>query len=529
MKLGGYILSTGPVNGVQRSFGITIFGVILMLLTVQTALSAEGRDIPKPASLEAAASTKILKVSDGDLIELTAGFVKQKIAGKWITRLAYNRMIPGPIILAQQGSKIKLKLINKTGEPTSLHSHGLRVDDKNDGVVGIGQGAIPNNGSHIYDLKFPDSGLFWYHPHLVDEYGQEMGLQGNYWVTNADLSQMPMADSDQVLVIDDLLIEDGEMPEFKTGKLSYALMGRYGNLNLVNNSSTWTSTTKVGSVVRYWITNTANARPFKLRFSGAKMKLIGSDSGLYAKDLLVDYLILAPSERAVVDVFFQNQKTVILENIGPQQKTKFGKMGKIFVTKNPNLTASGLVKIGSSFEQLMVRKALDDEFKPLLAMAAAKPDFTMKIDATLRGQHAEHVMQQSASTDGIEWEDSMPEMNAGMSDKEVTWRVTDPDTGKENMAINWIFAKNKPVKIRIINDGKHHPMQHPMHFHGQRFIVLARNGLPESSLGWKDTVLVRAGETVDVVLDNQNPGKWMGHCHISEHLGTGMMFGFEVR
>jgi suppressor of ftsI len=525
MKLERYIFSTGPVTGVSRGLGILLFGVVSMLLAHANALLAEGRALPKPSSLRVAAPTKILKVVDDDTIELTAGFVKQKFAGKWITRLAYNGMIPGPIIVAKQGSKLKLKLVNKTGEPTSLHSHGLRVDDRNDGVVGIGQEPIPNNGSHTYDLKFPDSGIFWYHPHLVDEYGQEMGLQGNYWVTNADLSQMPRANADDLVVIDDLLIEDGEMPQFKTGKLSYALMGRYGNINLINNKSKWTSTTKVGSVVRYWITNTANARPFKLKFSGAQMKVIGSDSGLYAKDLLVDDLILAPSERAIVDVFFSNQKTVLLENVGPQKKQL---LGKIFVTKNPSLTALGLAKVGSEFASLMVRKELEGDFKPLLSMAAAKPDFTMKIDATLRGEHAEHVMNQGVPTDGIEWEDSMPEMNAALSDKEVTWRVIDPDTGKENMAINWLFTKNKPVKIRIINDGKHHPMQHPMHFHGQRFIVLARNGVPEVSVGWKDTVLVRAGETVDVVLDNQNPGKWMGHCHISEHLGTGMMFGFEV-
>jgi FtsP/CotA-like multicopper oxidase with cupredoxin domain len=72
-------------------------------------------------------------------------------------------------------------------------------------------------------------------------------------------------------------------------------------------------------------------------------------------------------------------------------------------------------------------------------------------------------------------------------------------------------------------------MQHPIHFHGQRFIIVARNGVPQTNLVWKDTALVRAGETVDVVVQMSNPGAWMTHCHISEHLESGMMLPFVVQ
>ena len=158
-------------------------------LIIYNSAQATERTIPKPASLKTIQPTKVIRVKNGDSVELTAAFVKQKIKGKWVTRLAYNGSIPGPTFIAPKGSKIKLKLTNKTGEPTTLHSHGLRVDDKNDGVVGIGQGPILNGQSFVYELKFPDAGLYWYHPHMSDEYGQEMGLQGNYWVTE-DLSEM---------------------------------------------------------------------------------------------------------------------------------------------------------------------------------------------------------------------------------------------------------------------------------------------------------------------------------------------------
>ena len=61
-----------------------------------------------------------------------------------------------------------------------------------------------------------------------------------------------------------------------------------------------------------------------------------------------------------------------------------------------------------------------------------------------------------------------------------------------------------------------------------RFLILARDGQVEPNLVWKDTVLVRTGETVDILLDVTNPGVWMAHCHIAEHHESGMMFSFEV-
>ena len=87
------------------------------------------------------------------------------------------------------------------------------------------------------------------------------------------------------------------------------------------------------------------------------------------------------------------------------------------------------------------------------------------------------------------------------------------------------------VKIRLVNEveGSEHPMHHPLHVHGAgRFLVLSREGVPERNLVWKDTVLVPASQTVDVLLDVTNPGRWMAHCHIAEHNQSGMMFSFDV-
>ena len=105
-----------------------------------------------------------------------------------------------------------------------------------------------------------------------------------------------------------------------------------------------------------------------------------------------------------------------------------------------------------------------------------------------------------------------------------------PETGAVNHAIDWRFRVGDLVKLRIVNEmDSDHPMHHPFHVHGAgRFVVLARDGVTEPNLVWKDTVLVRTGETVDILLDVTNPGVWMAHCHIAEHHESGMMFSFDV-
>ncbi len=123
----------------------------------------------------------------------------------------------------------------------------------------------------------------------------------------------------------------------------------------------------------------------------------------------------------------------------------------------------------------------------------------------------------------------MPMMDWLSSGTEVEWLVREPATQRENMDIAWRFRRGDVVKIRLAND-RHtlHSMQHPIHIHGQRFLVLARNGVANDNLVWKDTMLLPAGATADILLELSNPGRWMLHCHIAEHLEAGMHMVFTV-
>jgi FtsP/CotA-like multicopper oxidase with cupredoxin domain len=133
-------------------------------------------------------------------------------------------------------------------------------------------------------------------------------------------------------------------------------------------------------------------------------------------------------------------------------------------------------------------------------------------------------------SDGIEWEDDMVEVNRLTTTANVRWKLVDRTTGAVDSAIDWHFTVGDRVKVRLVNEmDSDHPMHHPFHLHGAgRFLVLARDGVPEPNLVWKDTVLVRTGETVDILFDVTNPGLWMAHCHIAEHMQSGMMFSFTV-
>jgi FtsP/CotA-like multicopper oxidase with cupredoxin domain len=144
--------------------------------------------------------------------------------------------------------------------------------------------------------------------------------------------------------------------------------------------------------------------------------------------------------------------------------------------------------------------------------------------------HGEGHAHAHEAAGGIEWEDDMVEVNKLTTPANMRWILIDRSTGAENTAIEWQFKVGDRVKIRLVNEmDSDHPMHHPFHIHGAgRFLVLARDAVVEPNLVWSDTVLVRTGETVDILLDITNPGLWMAHCHIAEHHESGMMFSFNV-
>ena len=96
-------------------------------------------------------------------------------------------------------------------------------------------------------------------------------------------------------------------------------MGRFGNVLLVAGEPELALTAQAGEVVRLYLTNTANTRVFKVALPGARMKLVGGDSGRCEREQFVEDVVLAPSERVVVDVLFDAPGELTLEHRTPDR------------------------------------------------------------------------------------------------------------------------------------------------------------------------------------------------------------------
>jgi FtsP/CotA-like multicopper oxidase with cupredoxin domain len=175
------------------------------------------------------------------------------------------------------------------------------------------------SGAFTYRIQFPDAGLYWYHPHIREDYTQELGLYGNLLVVPFDPGYWPPVDRELVLTLDDLLVEDGGIAPFSRTETSYAAMGRFGNVFLTGGEPDPRLEARAGEVVRLWLTNTVSTRVFNLALPGARMKLVGGDGGRVEHHELVDQVLLGPSERAVVDVLVEHPGALVLEHRSPRR------------------------------------------------------------------------------------------------------------------------------------------------------------------------------------------------------------------
>jgi len=483
--------------------------------------------------------------------------------------------------------------------------------------TGETQEPMPIGGRFSYRLAFPDPGIYWYHPHIREDYGQELGLYGRIVVVPVESDYWPPAHRELALTLDDILLEDGKVAPFSREESNYTAMGRFGNVLLVNGEPELSLSAQQGEVLRLYLTTTANTRVFNVSLPGARMKRVGGDSGHYEREEFVKAVMLAPSERVVVDVLFDEPGELTLVHRTPDREYPLATIAVADEQAEPSL-AAGYGSLRTNADMVAEReripphlqrepdktialvaemdmgepdipagatvaytcpmhpdvlsdepgkcpkcgmKLLATEAAPIAYACPMHPEVTsdqpdrcpqcgMKlvpaqlVTAAAEHEHAhgeahehahgsdEHEDEHDHSHEagGIEWEDDMVEVNRMTTPANVRWKLIDRSTGAEGQAIDWRFRVGDQVKIRLLNEmDSDHPMHHPFHIHGAgRFLILARDGVAEPNLVWKDTVLVPTGQTVDLLLDVTNPGRWMAHCHIAEHHEGGMMFSFTV-
>jgi suppressor of ftsI len=506
----------------------------LTMLPAEMALRPQVQPFLPAGTPPLARPSQVVHLADGDTLRLEAAPVGRSLNGRSYTMYGFNAQYPGPLVEVARGSEIVVVFTNHLAESTTVHWHGVRLENGFDGVVDLTHPAVPPGGAFTYRVRFPDAGIYWYHPHVREDIQQALGLYGNLLVRAPGEAAYGPANREAMLMFGDLLVGESGLIPFGREAPTHALMGRFGNLLLVNGAPAYRLTARRGEVIRFFLTNTSSTRTLNVSFRGVRMKVVATDAGPFERETWAESVVIAPAERYVVHVRFDRPGHVALVNRVRGLDHLFGRffpeedtLGIVAVAREPVVH-----DWGAAFNALRRDSATTRELEPYRRFADRPADKALVL--TLATIGLPPVTQRLMQLDSIyfapvEWSGTMPMMNAASTARQVRWILRDPATGRENMDIDWRFRRGEPVKIRLVNERlSFHGMQHPIHLHGQRFLVLAVNGVPSDDLAWKDTVLVPAGSVVDILLDPSNPGRWMLHCHIAEHLSAGMMMQFTV-
>ena len=391
---------------------------------------------------------------------------------------SYNEQVPGPTIRGTEGSTIQVEVFNQLKEATSVHWHGLRLDNSMDGVPGITQDPILPGSRFTYRLRLEEAGTYWYHPHFNAGEQLERGLKGVLIVEESD--RLPWS-QDLVWFLDDWRLQrDGTIfPYFNT---HHDLMhdGRWGNAITVNGKVKPEILVAPGERIRLRMINGANARIFSHTIEGLTARVIAVDGRPVSNFFPYKHFHLSPGNRVDLDIIIPDDaagKTFYIED-------QF--------TRNPITIGKITVKNGTSVTTPDFDPPMANGFIPASLFEDIDVTKTWDLNAVRGGEF------------GIGWA-----MNYQL------W----PDADKVD------FKIGKPVKIKFINSSTR---LHPMHIHGAFFRVLEVNGERRAEPFTRDTVLVGPRETVVIGLVPEHQGIWLAHCHIQAHAESGMMTTIKV-
>jgi FtsP/CotA-like multicopper oxidase with cupredoxin domain len=413
-------------------------------------------------------------------ITLTATLAEVEVApGKRVKAWTYDGGLPGPLIKTHVGNRLIVHFKNDLQQPTTVHWHGVRVPIEMDGVPDISQPEVKTGESFTYDFVVRDSGLYWYHPHVMSAAQVGYGLYGPLLVEDANDG---VGIEDQLtLVLSDIGFNaKGELEPADSGGSAGMVFGREGDYVLANGRHRPVIKARSGAPQRWRIVNAAKSRFFYLDLDGQEFTVIGVDGGIQEKPVKTDILLVTAGER--VDVIV----------------TPKGKAGM------PLALRAMLYNRGyGSVEYRSVEDVLTIEFTneaPVTAkpVAVSRP---MAVPST-----------------------------AGATPVEMVLTLPPMQNNKSEFRINGVpYWKAKPFRSKlgekqvwtVKNDSD---WDHPFHLHGFFFHVLDDNGEPVRPLALKDTVNVPMKSTVRLLVHfDERPGEWMIHCHILDHAEGGLM------
>ena len=413
-------------------------------------------------------TTSTQRTSDGRTVtvELDAREVEWEFApGSNIRGFAYNGQVPGPLIEANVGETIEVRLTNSLPQATTIHWHGIRVPAEMDGTEAV-QPPVEPGQTFEYRFVVPDAGTFWYHSHTNETEQLERGLYGPLVVRGVD---EPSFDGERVLLLDDLKLDPkGDLAPFGDEHEHHA--GREGDVRLVNGRQEPELEIAAGTIARWRVVNAANTRFARLSIGGCSFTIVGTDGGLLPEPLPATEVLLTPGERFDLAVGpFEEGEQLALEAL-PYDRGKGETPRETFATLRVGPVAASQAQIPPTL------RAIEQ-----LVLADAEPNRTIDLKALMHAGHHQRAEP------------------VHVGDLQV-WDLVN-ETGQD----------------------------HPFHLHGFFFQVVQEDGKPPPVVAWKDTVNVpRKSRTRIAWFPDDRPGEWMYHCHILEHHAMGMMAHFAV-
>ncbi len=407
----------------------------------------------------------------------------------------YNGAVPGPEIRARQGERLRVLVENQLSQDTTVHWHGLRIPHAMDGVPDLTQPPIRPGEAFAYEFDLPDAGTFWYHPHVDSSEQQGRGLYGVLVVEEA---APPAVDREAVWVVDDWrLTEEGAISETFDHPHDLSHDGRLGNVATLNGQDSAEFAVRAGERLRLRIVNTANARIFALRFEGHRPRVIALD-GQPAIPHEPDggRLVVPPAGRVDVILDMEGEaggRYAVTDEFYPRQSYRY--------------------------LDLVYDQAAPLRESPLDAAVALAPN-PIPEPSLAEAQHHDMVLaggamggMRSAILDGraLDIRD--------LAGRGKVWAMNGIAAHGHVMDPLFTFQLGRTQLLSIRNDTA---FPHPMHLHGHSFRLLTRNGQPVPGRPWLDSVLLAPEERVEVAFVADNPGDWLFHCHVLEHMQAGM-------
>lgn len=408
--------------------------------------------------------------------------------GTRTTFWAYNGVVPGPVIEATEGDRVRIAFTNLLpGQDSTIHWHGMPVPPGQDGNP---MDPVAPGATRLYDFTLPVdcAASYWYHPHphLVTHEQVYRGLAGIF-IVKPRVDPLPQGLVDTPLVISDLRL-DAAYQIAPDVAMDY-VFGREGDVLLVNGGRRPVLATAPGSTHRIRLYNATNARYLRLAFDNIRMTLVGTDGGLLAAPVPgMAEILLSPGERAEVVVVFSADSTL---RALPYDR---GSM---------MMGVGGMVRASDAILSIRIQGT---SVAPLSLPAALRAVSPLPAPAAVKSFVLGPAMMPGA----------MPGMTIGAFT--INGRSFDPNR------IDATARVGDVERWEVVNPTG---MDHPFHVHGIQFQVIerVRGGVTEPApyLAWKDTVNVARGETVRFNVRQDQAGLRMYHCHILEHEDEGMM------